>query len=144
MSELPADALGPTLHALARAHRARLGALLAPHGLHPGQDLLLLAVWDTPGIGQSALAAQLGVEPPTVTRMVQRLERGGMVERRADPLDARAQLVYATPRSRILESMVRRAWTSLDELLIAELGDGDAVKLQKLAARAVMALSPSS
>ena len=140
MTDTP-DALGPTLHALARAHRARLGALLAAHGLHPGQDLLLLAVWDTPGVRQSALAEQLGVEPPTVTRMVQRLERGGMIERRADPVDGRAQLVHPTPRSRLLESMVRRTWASLDELLIEALGDADSVKLQRLAARAEMALT---
>lgn len=135
------DTLGPTLHALARAHRARLGALLAPHGLHAGQDLLLLAVWDAPGLRQAALAEQLGVEPPTVTRMVQRLERGGMIERRVDPHDGRVVLVYPTPRSRLLESTVRRAWTSLDELVIGALGDTDAARLQRLAAAAILALT---
>ncbi len=137
---MPADSLGATLHALARVHRARLGALLAPHGLHPGQDLLLLAVWDVPGMRQSALADQLDVEPPTITRMVQRLERGGMVERRPDPVDARAHLVFPTARSRLLESMVRRAWTSLDEMLIDQMGSGDALRLQKLAAAAMRIL----
>ena len=135
------DTLGPTLHALARAHRARLGALLAPHGLHAGQDLLLLAVWDAPGLRQAALAEQLGVEPPTVTRMVQRLERGGMIERRVDPHDGRVVLVYPTPRSRLLESTVRRAWTSLDELVIGALVDTDAARLQRLAAAAILALT---
>lgn len=135
------DTLGPTLHALARAHRARLGALLAPHGLHAGQDLLLLAVWDAPGLRQAALAEQLGVEPPTVTRMVQRLERGGMIERRVDPHDGRVVLVYPTPRSRLLESTVRRAWTSLDELVIGALGDTDAARLQRLAAAGILALT---
>jgi DNA-binding MarR family transcriptional regulator len=135
------DTLGPTLHALARAHRARLGALLAPHGLHAGQDLLLLAVWDAPGLRQATLAEQLGVEPPTVTRMVQRLERGGMIERRVDPHDGRVVLVYPTPRSRLLESTVRRAWTSLDELVIGALGDTDAARLQRLAAAAILALT---
>lgn len=138
------DALGPTLHALARAHRGHLTRLLAPHGLHPGQDLLLLAVWDQPGIGQAALAEHLGVEPPTVTRMVQRLERAGMVERRSTPLDGRAQLVHPTPRSRLLESMVRRAWASFDEMLISALGDVEARKLQKLAAAAVVAITDAS
>ncbi len=133
-------ALGPALQALARAHRSRLAALLAPHGLHPGQDLLLLAVWKTPGMRQSALAELLQVEPPTVTRMLQRLERGGLIERRADPVDARGQLVYATPRSKLLESVVRRAWASLDEMLIDSLGAADAAKLQKLAVEAAQSL----
>ena len=135
------DTLGQTLHALARAHRARLGALLAPHGLHAGQDLLLLAIWESPGLRQAALAERLGVEPPTVTRMLQRLERSGMVERRADPHDARVMLVSPTPRSRLLEGTVRRAWTSLDEQLIDALGDADAARLQKLARAAAVVLA---
>ena len=135
------DRLGPTLHALSRAHRARLSALLAPHGLHPGQDLLLLAIWESPGLRQAALAEQLGVEPPTVSRMLQRLERGGMIERRADPHDGRVILVYPTPRSRLLEGTVRRVWTSLDEQLIDALGDADATRLQRLARAAAAALT---
>lgn len=138
------DALGPTLRAMARAHRARLGALLAPHGLHAGQDLLLLAIWDSPGLRQAALAEQLGVEAPTITRMVQRLERGGMIERRADPHDGRVMLVYPAPRSRLLESTVRRAWSTLDEMVIEALGDADAAKLRRLAAAAVIALQTGS
>ena len=133
-------ALGTTLRALSRAHRARLGALLAPHGLHAGQDLLLLAIWDSPGLRQAALAEQLGVEAPTVTRMVQRLERGGMIERRRDPHDGRGMLVYPAPRSRLLESTVRRAWSAVDETIIETLGDADAAKLRRLAAAAAGAL----
>jgi MarR family transcriptional regulator, organic hydroperoxide resistance regulator len=138
---MKSDSLGATLHALARAHRARLAALLSPHGLHPGQDLLLLALWQQPGMRPSTLAERLGVEPPTVTRMVQRLERGGMVERRADPHDGRGQLIYPTPRSRLLESVVRRAWNALDESLMSGLGAADAQRLERLAAAAAALLA---
>ena len=100
----------------------------------------MLAVWDAPGLRQSALAEQLGVEAPTVTRMVQRLERGGMIERRRDPHDGRGMLVYPAPRSRLLESTVRRAWSTVDQAIIEKLGDVDATKLRKLAAAAVDAL----
>lgn len=129
------------MQALARAHRGRLSTLLAPHGLHAGQDLLLLAVWASPGMRQSELARHLGVEPPTVTRMLQRMERGGLIERRPDPQDGRAVLVHPTPRSRLLESTVRRAWTDLDELLVALLGASDAERLARLAATAADGLT---
>ncbi len=134
------DALGPVLQALARSHRARLAALLAPHGIHAGQDLLLLAIWEEPGLRQAALASRLGVEPPTVTRMLQRLERSGMVERRTDPHDARVLRVHPTPRSRLLEGTVRRAWAQLDEILVAELGEEAAARLRQLATAGVAAL----
>ena len=135
-----ADALGPALHALARAHRVRLATLLAPHGLHAGQDVLLLALWEEPGTSQAALAIRLGVEPPTITRMLQRLERSGLVERRADPHDARVLRVHPTPRSRLLEGTVRRAWAQLDEVLAAELGEEAAARLRELARAGANAL----
>ncbi|MEP6591382.1 MAG: MarR family transcriptional regulator [Gemmatimonadota bacterium] len=125
--------LGATLQALARSHRARLAALLAPHGVHPGQDLLLLAIWDEPGMRQTTLATRLVVEPPTVTRMVQRLERSGLVERRRDPHDARVLRIHPTPRSRLLEGAVRRAWHDIDDRLIDAMGRDDAERLRRLA-----------
>lgn len=104
-----------------RALRQRHAAALADLGLHPGQDLLLAEVWRRPGIRLSTLAASLGVEPPTVTRMVARLERGGLLERRPDPDDGRAALLFATPRSRLLEAGVRRAWEAVEEELVGAL-----------------------
>lgn len=124
--------LGLMLQSLARAHRGRLAALLAPHGIHAGQDLLLLAIWDEPGLRQAALAARLGVEPPTVTRMVQRLERSGLVERRRDPHDARLMRIHPTPRSRLLEATIRRAWSDVDAVLVEALGEVEGAKLSRL------------
>ncbi len=138
---MTADSLGAALHALSRAHRVRLEALLTAHGLHAGQDQLLLAVWREPGLRQRDLAAALGVEPPTATRMLQRLERSGMVERRPDGADGRVLRVYPTPRSRLLEGSVRRAWAELDQRIIGELGEADAERLRRLARGAANALA---
>lgn len=129
---MPEPPLAEVLLTFARALRARHAALLAPHGLHPGQDAVLMVLWETPGLRPSALADRLGVEPPTITQMVHRLERGGLVDRRRDPDDARASLVYPTPRARLLEAMVRRAWGDLDAMVIAALGPGDADRLRTL------------
>lgn len=46
------------------------------------------------GINQSALAEQLEVEPITLARHIDRMEEKGWVERRADPNDRRAWLLY--------------------------------------------------
>jgi len=44
----------------------------------------------------------LGVEPPTVTKMAQRLELAGIVRRRPDPTDRRRIRVYLTPKGKRL------------------------------------------
>lgn len=49
-----------------------------------------------------ALAAAEQVRPPTMTRLVAALERGGLVRRRSDASDARRWLIEATARGRSL------------------------------------------
>ena len=141
MSESVSDHLAESLLAFVRTLRARQAALLAPHGLHPGQDALLMLLWQHPGMRQVDIALRLGVEAPTITRMLRRLERGGLVERRRDPDDARTLRVHPTPRARLLEAMVRRSWSDLDGELIHALGTADAERFRRLAQVATQALA---
>ena len=80
-----------------KAHRNQMAARLLPLGLHVGQELLLNQLWRQDGLTQGELIARLGVEPPTVTKTLQRLERAGLVRRSPDPDDSRATVVAATP-----------------------------------------------
>jgi DNA-binding MarR family transcriptional regulator len=49
-----------------------------------------------------ALAHAEGVRPPTMSRLVDGLERAGLARRRVDPADARGLRIEATPRGRSL------------------------------------------
>ncbi|MBA4072551.1 MAG: MarR family transcriptional regulator [Gemmatimonas sp.] len=49
-----------------------------------------------------ALAHAEGVRPPTMSRLVDGLERAGLARRRADPDDARGLRIEATPQGRAL------------------------------------------
>lgn len=100
-----------------------------------------MVLWQQPGMRQTDLATELGVEPPTITRMVRRLERGGLVERRRDPDDGRTLRIHPTPRARLLEAMVRRVWSDLDAELIAALGAADAERFRRLVQAATPALA---
>jgi DNA-binding MarR family transcriptional regulator len=57
-------------------------------------------------IGELAAAEQ--VRPPTISRLVRDLERDGLIERAADPKDARVQRVGATAAGRALLAAGRR------------------------------------
>ncbi len=58
------------------------------------------------GINQGQLAELLEVEPITACRMIDRLEEAGLVERRRDPADRRAWLIFLTPKARpVLEEL---------------------------------------
>jgi DNA-binding MarR family transcriptional regulator len=70
----------------------------------PGQFPVLLALYDRDGSTQAELARELAVEQPTMASTLARMERDGLVERRADPDDRRRARVQLTERSRRLQT----------------------------------------
>lgn len=109
---------GFTLAKTCKAHRGNIGAMLVEHGLHVGQEMVLIELWQEDGLRGGELAARLGVEPPTITKMLRRLEGCGLVERRPDPSDARSFRVYLTPEGRALEEPVARCWEAAEDKLL--------------------------
>ena len=109
------ETAGFALAKACRAHRVNVGAALAGIGLHVGQEMVLLELWKEDGLKGGELAARLRVEPPTVTRMLQRLEGCGLVERRKDAGDARSFRVCLTRKGRALEGPVRERWGQVEE-----------------------------
>src|SRR5438132_3267939 len=55
-----------------------------------------------PGLRLTDLSERLLIRPPSVTGVVDRLERGKLVERSGSPTDLRAKRVSLTPRGRQL------------------------------------------
>ena len=98
---------------LSLRHRARAAALLAPLGLHPGQEVLLLELARTGPRIQAQLSEALGCEPPSVTLMTRKLEASGHVRRRPAPSDKRASIVELTDSGQELVGQVKQLWCDL-------------------------------
>jgi len=133
---------GFTLAKVCKAHRANVGALLSEHGLHVGQEMVLVELWQDDGLRGGELAARLGVEPPTVTKMLRRLEGCGLVERRPDPSDARSFRVHLTDRGRALEEPVLRCWEQVEERTLAGLNKAERRSFRNLLIRVRSNLDP--
>jgi len=54
------------------------------------------------GLKQSELAELLDLQPITLTRLLDRLAQNGLIERRPDPNDRRANRLFLTPAARPL------------------------------------------
>lgn len=88
------------LHSAAIRLLRRLRRLDDRSGLSaPRLSALSVLVFGGP-MSLKALAAAEQVRPPTMTRLVQALERDGLVRRRADPGDGRGVLLEPTRRGR--------------------------------------------
>jgi len=64
--------------------------------------------------------------------MLQRMEHAGLIERRADPEDARVSLVYLTERGRSLEQPVLNVWKELEAQTVAGLSATEQALLFRL------------
>lgn len=93
-----------------RLFRKRFEIATRDLGVTGPQWRALLRISANPGINQGALAGLLEVEAITAGRMIDRLEKLGMVERRPDPGDRRAWLLHLTSRADpILTDLRKRA-----------------------------------
>jgi DNA-binding MarR family transcriptional regulator len=116
----------------AHAYRVRAGAGLARIGLHSGQESLLKALAADDGLTMSDLAATLGVQPPTVTKMIGRLAAQDYVERRASKGDGRQAEVYLTERGRRAIETIDKVWKRIEKTALDGIDDKDRKRLRKL------------
>ncbi|MEU6727286.1 MarR family transcriptional regulator [Nonomuraea wenchangensis] len=126
------ETLSYALISLMKRQRNQLAAALVPLGLHAGQEMLLNQLWREDGLTQSELIARLGVEPPTVTKTLQRLERAGFVRRSPDPDRPRLIRVHLTEAGKALRDPVERIWHELDEDLQRDLDAAERDVLSRL------------
>lgn len=101
---------GYLVHDVSRTRRTLMDAYMRPAGVTRSQWSVLSALSrsDGEGMTQVDLARLLDVGKVTVGGLVDRLESTGYVERRADPQDRRAKLVYVTDKGfEMIKLMIR-------------------------------------
>jgi DNA-binding MarR family transcriptional regulator len=107
--------------------------------VRPAYGSVLLPLFEEDGLRMGELARRARLSKQTMTDLVRRLEREELVERRADPADARASVIFLTARSRAFEPVAAGVLAELDRLVRARL-DGEQVEELKTALRGLLQL----
>jgi DNA-binding MarR family transcriptional regulator len=99
-------AIGFWIHRVLTASRLEMYRRFREQGedITPEQWAVLIRLWEKEGVTQSELSEATFRDKPTMSRIVDSMERNGIVERRVDPEDARARLVHLTRRGRALRT----------------------------------------
>lgn len=124
-----------------KAHRTRTSELLSGFGVHVGQEMILGALWQRDGLTMSELAERLEVQPPTISRMIQRMENSGLVERRSCGKDQRVSFVHVTEKGKALQGRVEEVWSVLERQLTHGMTDEERTSFQELLVRVKANLS---
>lgn len=104
-------------------------------GVTRTQWRVLMSLARHEGCNQGALAEMLEVEPITLCRMVDRLQDAGLVERRPDPQDRRARLLYLQPNAGPILADLEKIGAELLEDAVEGIGDQDLGKLADMLER---------
>ncbi len=124
--------VGYLLVQVMKVHRKLAESGLNDFGLHVGQELILLWLYQQDGMAQSELADVLGVEAATVTKVLQRMEAAELIERRQDSSDGRVSRVYLMPKSRQLIEPLRGLWAEVEQKTIKGLSEPEVMLLRRL------------
>jgi DNA-binding MarR family transcriptional regulator len=106
--------LGPVMSDVMRLLRQDFAVRAAGSRLTPALWRLLFAVSRTEGARQTDLADRLEITAVTVGRMLERLERDGLVRREADAADRRASRVHLGERAGPLMEELRAVAVATD------------------------------
>lgn len=123
-----------TLNDVARMLRTFADQKAAQFGITRAQWVVLVRLDRSEGLKQSELAEMLELQPISLTRLLDKLCDGGLIERRADPEDRRAKRLFLRPAAHPLlekladlgENLMATALAGVDresvERMVAQLG----------------------
>ena len=108
------ESLTVLMRRVLKQHRRNVDLLIQKYEVFPGQPPILLRLAKTDGLIQKDLAAYIHSKPATVTSMLTRMEKNGLVERQTDPNDHRISRVYLTEKGRHAASFVKEVMRELE------------------------------
>lgn len=115
------ESLAYWINRTSRGLQRAMEAELAPFGFGPSHLLLLGALRERQVLTQAELARIVGVEQPTMAKVLARLERVGLVQTAAHPSDGRAQQVSLTRKAVRVFPRGLEALAGLEQSLFADL-----------------------
>lgn len=111
---------------LARIYRREVNRALAEHGISDAKAMPVLQISRLgQGVRQGVLAEDLGMEGPSLVRLLDQLCAQGLVERRDDPADRRAKMLYLTADGVALLQVIENALQVLRGRLLNKVSGSD-------------------
>ena len=114
------------------AMRRELDASIREAGITPTQWQALGVLCHMPGLTHSELMEHLAIEPPSVTSLVNGMQRKGWIRWERSPADARAKRLFLTAAGRRLIDSLRRATEPIERRMASALSESERETLRTL------------
>lgn len=119
-------------HQVIGLYHYRIHQLLENQGLYRGQPPLLFALHENDGQSQRELSEKLGIQPATITMMVKRMTKAGLIERKQDAEDQRIFRVYLTDEGKETRKRAAVIMKQLENECFGHISEDEKETLAKL------------
>jgi DNA-binding MarR family transcriptional regulator len=126
------ESVGFMISRLANAMRLELERRLAPFGITAQQWTVLMLCHTNGAVTPSRLAEELGVDGSAVTRLLDRLEKKRLLERKTNPNDRRSIQVELLDDGRSLAMSLPPVDTEVMDLFLRDLSGAEQAKLKNI------------
>ncbi|MEZ8142388.1 MarR family transcriptional regulator [Enterovibrio norvegicus FF-33] len=126
------NSFGWLINVVAGQAEKELDAALKEHGLTVALWPTLMCLWEEEGVTQRQIAKKAKVESSTTTRTLDKLEKLGLVERRADPESRRNYRIYLTDKGRDLQAVISPLPLAVNQAMLADLSPNETEQLVSL------------
>lgn len=125
----------PIFQDIARFRAIIFDSILKPHDMTMSQGWVLVHLVRENGLRQAELADRLDIATVTTSKLIDRLEARGYVQRRNDPHDRRSNRVFATEEARALVKIMTKTVLQLDEIANVGIDDAELQAAHKVLSR---------
>jgi DNA-binding MarR family transcriptional regulator len=98
----------------------------------PGQPPVLMRLTQSDGLSQKELARRVQVRPATMTVMINRMEKSGLVKRMQDERDQRVSRVFLTEKGRLATQAVKKALYELETVCFEHFDEEEKILLARM------------
>ncbi|KWU61056.1 MarR family transcriptional regulator [Bacillus mycoides] len=105
--------------------------LLEDYGVTPAQYGVLNCLWKEGQLSPKQIGEMVYLEAPTVSGILDKMQKADLIERSVDPKNRRNVLVTATPKSHEIREKVESATITLNNKVLQNLSDIEQDLLKK-------------
>jgi MarR family transcriptional regulator for hemolysin len=106
--------------------------LLAPHGITHAYTPFLLELYQENGLTQAKIHKRIGIKQPTAVRILDRMERDGLILRTASATDRRAVLITLTEQGKKCEKIISTCTKELNQCALKNITATERALLNRL------------
>lgn len=117
--------------ALVRLKRQLL-ANIKDYDITTEQWSVLARLWAEDGISQTCISHRTNKDLPTITRIVNKLDKKGLIQKKSDPTDSRTTLVFLTEKGKNLQNYIDPISNLIETKLLEGLKTDEIEELKRL------------